>query len=156
MQHPKFYTFSISSSRFHLYLLILSISFLRFHPYFFILDILSFTYNPPSFQALKLHPEQFHNGILRLVISFLLFHPYHFISPNISLLFHTIYFHLLYRTHTNSAPGYYFLAGLFGGSSNGILRLVISFLLFHPYHFISPNISLLFHTIYFHLLYFIL
>ena len=96
MQHPKFYTFSISSSRFHLYLLILSISFLRFHPYFFILDILTFTYNPPSFQALKLHPEQFHNGILRLVISFLLFHPYHFISPNISLLFHTIYFHLLY------------------------------------------------------------
>ena len=96
MQHPKFYTFSISSSRFHLYLSILSISFLRFHPYFFILDILSFTYNPSSFQALKLHPEQFHNGILRLVISFLLFHPYHFISPNISLLFHTIYFHLLY------------------------------------------------------------
>ena len=96
MQHPKFYIFSISSSRFHLYLSILSISFLRFHPYFFILDILTFTYNPPSFQALKLHPEQFHNGILRLVISFLLFHPYHFISPNISLLFHTIYFHLLY------------------------------------------------------------
>ena len=25
-----------------------------------------------------------------------------------------------YRTHTNSAPGYYFLARLFGGSSNGI------------------------------------
>ena len=96
MQHPKFYIFSISSSRFHLYLLILSISFLRFHPYFFILDILTFPYNPPSFEALKLHPEQFHNGILRLVISFLLFHPYHFISPNISLLFHTIYFHLLY------------------------------------------------------------
>ena len=96
MQHPKFYIFSISSSRFHLYLSILSISFLRFHPYFFILDILSFTYNPPSFQALKLHPEQFHNGILRLVISFLLFHPFHFISPNISLLFHTFYFHLLY------------------------------------------------------------
>ena len=96
MQHPKFYIFSISSSRFHLYLLILSISFLRFHPYFFILDILTFPSNPPSFEALKLHPEQFHNGILRLVISFLLFHPYHFISPNISLLFHTIYFHLLY------------------------------------------------------------
>ena len=96
MQHPKFYIFSISSSRFHLYLSILSISFLRFHPYFFILDILTFPYNPPSFEAFKLHPEQFHNGILRLVISFLLFHPYHFISPNISLLFHTIYFHLLY------------------------------------------------------------
>ena len=62
MQHPKFYTFSISSSRFHLYLLILSISFLRFHPYFFILDILTFPYNPPSFEALKLHPKQFHNA----------------------------------------------------------------------------------------------
>ena len=96
MQHPKFYTFSISSSRFHLYLLILSISFLRFHPYFFILDILTFLYNPLSFQALKIHPEQFHNGILRLAISFLLFHPYDSISSNLSLLFHTIDFHLLY------------------------------------------------------------
>ena len=26
----------------------------------------------------------------------------------------------IYRTHTNIAPGYYFLARLFGGSSNGI------------------------------------
>ena len=96
MQHPKFYIFSISSSRFHLYLYILSISFLRFHPYFFIWDILTFLYNPCSFQILKIHPEQFHNGILRLAISFLLFHPYDSISSNLSLLFHTIDFHLLY------------------------------------------------------------
>ena len=96
MQHPKFYIFSISSLRFHLYLYILYISFLSFCPFFFIWDILTFLYNPPSFQILKIHPEQFHNRILRLTISVLLFHPYDSISPNLSLPFHTIDFHLLY------------------------------------------------------------
>ena len=96
MQHPKFYIFSISCLRFHLYLLILSISFLRFHPYFFILRHSNLPLKSSISSCFAINPEQFHNEILRLAISFLLFHPYYSISPNLSLLFHTIGFHLSY------------------------------------------------------------
>ena len=89
MQHPKFYIFSISSLRFHLYLLILSISFMRFHPYLFILRYFNFLlYNPPSFHALqyiqnnfimKFWDLPFHSYYFILIIPSFLMYPYYFI-----------------------------------------------------------------------------